>query len=140
MAMLIAVVLISSGSGQEENKEGDLTIILKGFENDDGKAMVALSNSEEDYDTRGQAFQSNQLQIKKNEALWTIQNLPFGEYAIKVYHDEDDDGEMDTNFLGIPSEDYGFSNDATGSFGPASWEDAKFLFNSPQDTVHIKVD
>jgi len=45
-----------------------------------------------------------------------------------------------TNFLGIPNEEYGFSNNARGRGGPASWEDAKFLFNLLKDTLNIRVD
>jgi uncharacterized protein (DUF2141 family) len=126
--------------GQGVKKEGELTIIINGFENDEGKAMIALCNSREDYETRDQAYQTNQMKINENEAQWTINNLPFGEYAIKVFHDEDDDDEMDKNFLGIPSEKYGFSNNVRGRFGPASWEDANFLFNSQKDTVYIIVE
>jgi uncharacterized protein (DUF2141 family) len=137
---LVVIFFISMSRGQEEIKEGVLTIIINGFENDEGKAMIALSNSREDYETQDQAYQSNQIKINDNVARWIINNLPFGEYAIKVYHDEDDDDEMDTNFLGVPSEDFGFSNNARGRFGPASWEDAKFLFNSSKDTVYIKVE
>lgn len=70
----------------------------------------------------------------------TFENIPFGEYAIKVHHDEDGNNEMDTNFLGIPSEDYGFSNNASGTFGPADWEDAKFAFETDNQIHEIDLD
>jgi len=134
------LVLISVITGQETADKGDLTIVLKGFENNDGMAMIAVSNSQEDYDTKDEPYRGNESKIVNNATSWTVDNLPFGEYAIKVFHDEDDDGELDTNFIGAPTEDYGFSNDARGTFGPASWEDAKFLFNSSKDTIYIAVE
>jgi uncharacterized protein (DUF2141 family) len=136
--MLITFVTVCSG--QDSTKTGNLTIILKGFDSNEGMAMIALSDTQEDYEAEEAAFRAIEAEIIDNSAVWIVRNIPYGEYAIKVYHDEDDDGEMDTNFLGVPSEDYGFSNDATGTFGPASWEDAKFLFNAPIDTMVINVD
>ena len=56
---------------------------------------------------------------------YTFKNLSEGDYAIKLYHDENDNGLLDTNLVGLPSEGYGFSNNA-GRYGPASYEVAKF--------------
>jgi uncharacterized protein (DUF2141 family) len=137
---LIVLLFVSIGVGQEDGGKGELTIILNGFESQDGNAMIALCDSQEDYEAEDQPFLGKENPINGNQSIWTIEDLQFGEYAIKVFHDEDDDGEMDTNFLGMPSENYGFSNDARGSFGPASWEDAKFLFNSAKDTVLINIE
>ncbi len=49
-----------------------------------------------------------------------------GEYAVKVFHDVNNNGKLDTNWMGVPKEPYGFSNDAMGTFGPPSWEQARF--------------
>ena len=138
--LLVFLTSVSDGMGQEPVEEGDLTVIVKGFENEDGLAMIAVSNTEDDYDAKDEPFRGNAIKISEKTAIWTIDKIPFGEYAIKVFHDEYEDGELDTNFLGMPTEDYGFSNDARGSFGPASWEDAKFLFNSEKDTVIISIE
>ena len=66
--------------------------------------------------------------------------MPFGEYAIKLFHDENMDGELDSNFLGIPTEDHGFSNNASGTFGPADYDDAKLIFGQTEMTMEISVD
>jgi uncharacterized protein (DUF2141 family) len=57
-----------------------------------------------------------------------------------VYHDENKNGKLDTNFLGIPTEDYGYSNNVSAWFGPPSWERAKFLFNSKEMLIEIDID
>ena len=49
-----------------------------------------------------------------------------GTYGVKVYHDVDGDAELDKNVMGIPTEPFGFSNDAPANFGPAEFEDAAF--------------
>ncbi len=138
--ILFFLMIISSAVGQQPVEEGDLTVIINGLDNDEGDVMIALNNSQKDFEARGQAYRGREIEINEKTAKWTFEKIPYGEYAVKVYHDEDNDDELGTNFLGIPNEEYGFSNNARGSFGPASWEDAKFLFNSVRDTLYIKVD
>ena len=52
--------------------------------------------------------------------------LPNGTYAIGIFVDANYNNEMDRNFFGVPKEQYGFSNDAKGSFGPPSFKEASF--------------
>ena len=64
-------------------------------------------------------------------------NRPTGTYAIGVFHDVNGNNSLDTNFLGIPKEQYGFGNDATGSFGPPSFNDAAITV--PKDAMHTVI-
>ena len=64
--------------------------------------------------------------IKNETATVTFTDLPKGEYAVSVYHDENANGVMDKNMFGIPSEDYAASNNAKGVMGPPKYADAKF--------------
>ena len=66
--------------------------------------------------------------------------LPAGDYAIRFYHDVDGDGELDTNLMGIPSEPFGFSNNARGNFGPASWADSVFTVTPGGNTHALQLD
>ena len=59
-----------------------------------------------------------------------LDGFPPGDYAIRVMHDVDGDGELKTNMLGIPTEPWGMSNNASGAFGPPSWQDARFTVAS----------
>jgi uncharacterized protein (DUF2141 family) len=68
-----------------------------------------------------------------------IPDLLPGTYAVKIFHDADNDGTLDTNWLGIPSEPYGFSNDAMGSFGPPSFEQARFNVGGEPTTIRIRM-
>ena len=60
-----------------------------------------------------------------------------GKYAISIFHDLNSDGELNTNFFGIPKEPYGFSNDAKGKFGPPSFE--KSAFEIKEDKYKITI-
>lgn len=141
---LALFVLIFNALSQDttsvNNNFGDLTLVITGFENNDGSVRVALSDSKEDYKAEGKAYRTAIESIQKMSAQCKFTLLPFGTYAIKTYHDENGNGELDTNFLGIPSENYGFSNNAKGSFGPASWEDAQFIFDKDSMVVEINLD
>ncbi len=124
----------------EDKNTGNLIIVVTGFENDDGELLIALSNSRGNYENDDSAFVGVNIKIENRKAEYIFEELPFGEYAIKLFHDENMDGELDSNFLGIPTEDYGFSNNARGTFGPADYDDAKFLFEQTEMTMEIFVD
>ncbi|MCH9852515.1 MAG: DUF2141 domain-containing protein [Alphaproteobacteria bacterium] len=64
--------------------------------------------------------------------------LPDGIYAISAFHDLNDDGELNRNLVGLPTEPYGFSNDARGTFGPAKFADAQFTITADKIT-HLTI-
>ena len=68
-------------------------------------------------------------EVGTGTATYTFE-LPNGTYAIGIFVDANYNNEMDKNFFGIPKEQYGFSNDAKGSFGPPSFKDASFTVSS----------
>ena len=63
--------------------------------------------------------------VKTGAATYQF-TLPAGTYAIGIFVDANYNNEMDRNFFGVPIEQYGFSNNAKGSFGPPSFKDASF--------------
>ena len=65
-------------------------------------------------------------QVETDSAIWQF-DIPDGTYAIGIFIDTNDNNKMDKNFLGIPKEQYGFSNNAKARFGPPSFEDASFI-------------
>ena len=132
--------IIGQDTSNTINNSGKFILTVIGFESNEGKAMIAIFNSEEDYSETGEKFKSIALEIEDQKCEWIIDDLPYGEYAIKLFHDENGNGKMDRNMLGIPSEDYGFSNNASGSFGPADYEDAKFIFNTTGQQHEINLD
>lgn len=119
---------------------GSLKIKIDGFKNDNGCVRVALANSPENYSAHKDVFRGASVGITGGQAVCVFDDIPYGEYAVKVFHDENDNGDLDTNFLGIPSEDYGFSNNASGTFGPPGWPAARFEFKSVTDSISITVD
>ncbi len=140
--MTITIILIfltgSALTGFAGQKNlGNLKITINGFETSNGIAKIALVNSKENYNA-SEPFQGFNFQITGKTVNTEIQ-LPFGEYAIKVYHDENGNDKMDTRLFGIPIERYGFSNNARSAFGPPVYKEAVFTIDSPDKEMSITV-
>ena len=116
----------------------EFTLKIEGLNKTKGEIRIAMFSSEEKY-TKEPVY-AVVLPVNKDIVEWKIPDLPYGEYAIAVYHDVNTNGKLDTNLLGIPKESYGFSNNVRGRFGPASWNDAKFKIdkNSSEHLIQIK--
>ena len=130
--LLLFVILLSgilTTSAQEETV--DLTIQINGLNSDKGTLLIALYNKKENFLKK--AFKGNIIKIKDKKSEVTFQKLPKGEYAVSFVHDENDNKKMDSNFLGIPKEDYGCSNNARGFMGPPKYDDAKFNLNANKE-------
>lgn len=69
------------------------------------------------------------IKIRKTQARCDFEDIPPGTYAMAVIHDENMNGKLDTNWLGIPTEGYGFSNDAQGVVGAPSFSAASFPYD-----------
>ncbi len=120
-------------------KNGRLIVKFNGMNSNNGNVKIALCNSDENYENHKAPFIGKSIPINKNIALIEFDDLPIGDYAIKAFHDEDANDDLNTNIFGIPTEDYGFSNNARGMFGPPSWEDAKFKLSDETKIVEIEI-
>ena len=111
----------------------DLTIMVKGVRSADGALFLAVYDSDKSFMKVPQAKTTRRMNASKGDLKIVIPDLPTGKYAIASYHDENGNGKLDTNALGIPQEGYGFSNDARGMFGPPNFSEAVFEFDGKAD-------
>ncbi len=124
------VILLLTFTFQAQNT---LEVTITGFSNNHGKAVVGLYDSENDF--LNKSFQSQQALIENNQVTVTFTNVPDGDYAISMFHDENDNDELDM-FMGFyPKETYGCSNNAKGRFGPPKWQDAVFSLSGNQTKI-----
>jgi len=121
----------------ERENSTHLRLFIYGIEKIEGEVRIAVFNSKDNYTK--DPIHAIVLPVDSTTIIWEEENLPFGEYAIAVYHDKNKNGKIDTNLFGIPKENYGFSNDARGKFGPASWEDSKFKVDNRFYTTSISI-
>ena len=108
----------------------EIVINISGLRSDNGKCLLYLYNNKKGFpNDAGKAINSANGSILNGKSTIVLNDIPNGEYAIGVIHDENDNGKMDTNFLGMPKEGVGVSNNAKGHFGSPSYEDSKFQLN-----------
>ncbi len=139
--LFLTVAIIFSGilSLQAQEETFDLTIEISGMDTDKGKVFIALYNSKENFLKSSKDNKGTSAIVKNKKAVAYFKGLKKGEYAISLFHDENDNKKMDTKIFGIPKEPYGFSNNATGFMGPPKYKDAKFSLDSNK-TISISVD
>ncbi len=118
------------------NAQTRIEVEITNFKSNKGVAFIGLYNSEDSF--LNEAFKGEKLMIKNNKVIYTFKEIPAGSYAFSVFHDEDENGELTTNFLGIPKESYGASNNAPSSFGPPKWRHARFRVTTGE-TVYQKI-
>jgi uncharacterized protein (DUF2141 family) len=118
-------------------ESGTIEVEVTGLESEQGHVLVQLANSEADYDSDDDAFRPAISTAKDGRATFIFADVPYGEYAIKVFHDENDNQTIDIGWRG-PTERYGFSNGARGLMGPPKWKAARFTFAQP--TLEIAIE
>ena len=116
-----------------------LTIRIGELKNARGRVAVALFASADDFPDQKKALAGKLTRIENGKAAVTFNDVRPGVYAVAVLHDENENDEMDFNFLGMPLEGYGFSNDAAAMFGPPSFEAAAFKLSPRASYIPIKI-
>lgn len=110
--------------------EPGLQVELTGLRSNKGHVLASLYNSHQGYpNDPSKAFRKQKVLISNKKAKLTFSSIPAGTYALAILHDENDDLKMNTNWLGLPKEGYGFSNNVMGTFGPPSFTKASFHYN-----------
>lgn len=105
----MALLMLISNSVHPQNS---LEIRIAGLRNAKGNIMIQLLDEKER--TADQAI----YPLKDTTCIVTFRNLKPGDYAVRCYHDENRNGELDKNAFGKPLEGYCFSNNVFGKFGP----------------------
>ena len=138
----LIVLLVSTLSShfllaQEPKTNHTLQITVNNFENIKGKLQVCLTDKKEDF--LKQCEYSAVVPVTNTTVSLEIANIKKGVYSISLFHDENNNGVLDTKgFFGIPSEPYGFSNNPSTTFGPPSFEKCTFLINKDKQ-IYIEL-
>lgn len=118
----------------------DLTVRIEGVRSAEGDIRVAVHRRAAGVDFPDSAGAVKKAMRPAAEAGDLVfAGLPPGDYAIAAFHDEDRDGDLSTNLLGMPTEGYGFSNDARGLFGPPGFDDAAFTVGAGDERPAVTV-
>src|SRR5262245_7910520 len=141
-ASLLQALLIVPAVCAQESQPADsrIQVEITGLRNDQGKVLCSLYSSSEGFPKKAEkAIARSSSDISERRAVCQFTGLTPGAYAVSVFHDENSNGRMDTNFMGIPREGVGASNNAKGHFGPPKFDAAAFLYRGGRLDLKITI-
>ncbi len=127
--IIFFTLLFSTGICQKSN----LTVTINNIKTIKGNIQIGLYNKKEFFPKVGQQFKVFYVKVTSTRVEYTIKGLDHGNYALAIFHDENSDKKCNRNFIGIPYEDYGFSNNVRPFLSPPDFEDA--MVNVNKNTI-----
>lgn len=118
-ALFLSIVLSLFSSPSPMETTYTLTIQFTGYKEVKGQILYKIVDAE------SREIKKEVLRIEALNQSISLQ-LPKGRYAISAFHDLNSNNKLDKNMVGLPTEKYGFSNNARGTFGPPSLNDQLF--------------
>jgi uncharacterized protein (DUF2141 family) len=108
-----------------------INVKIQNIGNNSGVIACAIFESKEGFPSKFLKFASKTMltQIRGKDASFEFSDIKPGKYAIAVIHDENLNGELDTNLFGLPTEGYGFSSGAEVTMSAPSFSDAVFSYD-----------
>ena len=122
--------------------ETTLLIEITGLQKASGNLYIAVYDSDDTW-LGDDTVLEQQVAIEEARLqglVCTELDLPPGEYALSIFHDTNDNGKLDTNFIGIPNEPVALSNNARPRFGPPKYKDAVFVVGDKPLTQRISME
>ena len=126
---------------QAQPAEGSvIQVEVAQLRNNNGQVSCALYSSADGFPREGRKALAHVVaSISEQKAVCEFPGMAAGTYAIAVFHDENSNGKLDTNFLGIPREGVGASNNARGHMGPPKFDAAAFQFAGGRLNLKITI-
>jgi uncharacterized protein (DUF2141 family) len=118
-----------------ENDSTSLQLKVKNIKHDHGKILIAVYNAEGTF--MKNRYSEEAIRVSSFDDLAIKIKLPFGKYAISIFHDVNENNELNTNFIGIPKEPYGFSNNPKITFGPPNFKQTSFELGKHEHEIEI---
>lgn len=123
------LLLASSAMAAETN---NLRVVATNVKTDQGKIYVWVYDKKDDWLSdryRTQKFVTVAGNRQGDKVTLELL-LPAGEYALSIFQDVNDDGKLERNFIGLPKEPAGLSNNLRPKFGPPKYKDARFVLTT----------
>lgn len=124
LILFFIIFLTTFGAISQNESSYKITVKVNNIKNTKGQVVVGLYNTKESF--LSTPFKGEMVKIEGNTLTIEFNGIEKGIYAISLFHDENSNNKIDTNFMGIPKESFASSNNAKGFMGPPKWEDAKF--------------
>ncbi len=140
MKNILVFLMLSVFTGFAFAQTANLTIKINGIQNAKGTMNFAVYDNAENYDKSKDYFVGESVKVESLDFVYVFEDMPYGTYAISLFQDEDENDELNTNWIGMPKELFGFSNDAKAKMGPPDFVDASFEIKGDMELVINLVD
>jgi uncharacterized protein (DUF2141 family) len=122
------------------SQPGKIFLEISGFKNNQGLVRIVLFDQSKGFPSEYQyGILLKSQPVDSSIIFVTFDSISYGTYAVSVLHDENKNGKMDTNFLGIPKEGYGVSNNVNPGMRAPRFEEALFLLKNPIRKLKIAI-
>ncbi len=119
---------------------GAIIVEITGFRNEEGRAGVLLFAGEKGFpDDPGPSEAKAFAPIDHKRSRVVLEDVPYGTYAVSVFHDEDGDGKPLKSIFGIPLEGVGASRNPSMRFGPPGFNESSFTLDTPERVVNVTI-
>ena len=136
--MYILLLCFSLLTSFVNNENPQLTIEIQNIDILEGNIRIGVFNTSEKFLKEGLSFKNYVIAVKNTTVTIIIDDLPKGEYAFLLYHDKNSDGKLNQNFLGIPKEPFGFSNNVRPKIAKPTFDECKFLLEKDKK-LQVKI-
>lgn len=136
----LAGLLFTGTAKADLSKNGDLNVEIDGLRNQKGQVCVSLYNNSRGFpDKSDRVLQKQCTKVTATPLTIKFQNLKLGSYAAVVMHDEDNDGTVNQDDLGVPLEGFGFSQNPEIVTSAPKFGDAAFFVAGAATDIKIKL-
>ena len=135
--ILTAVCILGIYAASQAQETQKLKVNVPNVSSTEGVVIVSLFNSEETF--LKDAYKEVNEKAVSGEMKFSFEDIPVGEYTICVIHDLNKNGELDRNFIGMPTEPYGISMQGKNSYSPPTYSKAIFKVEKRDHTITVKL-
>jgi uncharacterized protein (DUF2141 family) len=133
------VTVIAMASAGHLAAQGGVTVeVVLSKPDAGGYLMLAVCPSADSF-ANDKGCRTMRVPVKGAVERVVFADLPHGPHAVKVFHDVNANGTLDTNWMGIPREPYGFGNDAMGTMGPPTFQQASVRVGPGEQVARVRM-
>lgn len=136
LALGATAALPASAQAREDGLTS-LSLEVSAFRNAKGTLNCRLFSDAASFPD-GEGLRTVRAAIAGSQSVCVFDDVAPGTYAVAVVHDENSNGRLDKNFLGVPTEGYGVSNNRTYAISSPIWDESRFVV-APREPVVLRV-
>lgn len=134
---ILLAATFSFSASSSSIAQANLIVVVENVRSREGKILTALFDRAEGFPEKAGIGRTNEASGTSTTVVF--ENLTPGRYALAIIHDENGNGKLDTNAIGIPLEGFCFGNNAMGLFGPPSFKKASIVIGTRSITQKLRM-